>query len=166
MEDEQATSYTRKLCDLLDEYEAAVRAARARKTPGSGLLGLGPKGSDDPCHEAFDSKLAALFAAMAAGDVSVGDAAEAMPRLYRSGVRPDVIVTDPPRAGCTPVVLETFARMQPQRIVYVSCNPATLARDLAILDGLGYGTEKIQPVDMFPMTSHVESVALVTRKAV
>ena len=96
----------------------------------------------------------------------VGDAAEAMPRLYRSGVRPDVIVTDPPRAGCTPVVLETFARMQPQRIVYVSCNPATLARDLAILDGLGYGTEKIQPVDMFPMTSHVESVALVTRKAV
>ena len=94
----------------------------------------------------------------------VGDAAEAMPRLYRSGVRPDVIVTDPPRAGCTPIVLETFARMQPQRIVYVSCNPATLARDLAILDGLGYGTEKIQPVDMFPMTSHVESVALVTRK--
>ncbi len=94
----------------------------------------------------------------------VGDAAEAMPRLYRSGVRPDVIVTDPPRAGCTPVVLETFARMQPKRIVYVSCNPATLARDLAILSGLGYRTEKIQPVDMFPMSSHIESVALVTRK--
>ena len=93
----------------------------------------------------------------------VGDAAEVMPRLYRNGVRPDVIVTDPPRAGCTPVVLETFARMQPKRIVYVSCNPATLARDLAILDDLGYRTEKIQPVDMFPMTSHVESVALVTR---
>ena len=94
----------------------------------------------------------------------VGDAAEAMPRLYRSGVRPDVIVTDPPRAGCTPVVLETFARMQPQRIVYVSCNPATLARDLAILDGLGYGTEKIQPVDMFPMTSHIETVSLIMPK--
>ena len=89
-----------------------------------------------------------------------------MPRLYRNGVRPDVIVTDPPRAGCTPVVLETFARMQPKRIVYVSCNPATLGRDLAILDDLGYRTEKIQPVDMFPMTSHVESVALVTGKAV
>ena len=96
----------------------------------------------------------------------VGDAAEVMPRLYRNGVRPDVIVTDPPRAGCTPVVLETFARMQPKRIVYVSCNPATLGRDLAILDDLGYRTEKIQPVDMFPMTSHVESVALVTGKAV
>ena len=83
MEDEQAMSYTRKLFDLLDEYEAAVRAARARKTPGSGLLGLGPKGSDDPCHEAFDSKLAALFAAMAAGDMSVGDAAEATGLLRR-----------------------------------------------------------------------------------
>ncbi len=84
MEDEQAMSYTRKLFDLLDEYEAAVRAARARKTPGSGLLGLGPKGSDDPCHEAFDSKLAALFAAMAAGDMSVGDAAEATGLLLRA----------------------------------------------------------------------------------
>ena len=93
----------------------------------------------------------------------VGDAADVMPRLYREGVRPDVVVTDPPRAGCTPVVLETFARMNPSRIVYVSCNPATLARDLAILDGLGYRSEKIQPVDMFPMTSHVESVALLSK---
>lgn len=94
----------------------------------------------------------------------VGDVAEVMPRLYRNGVRPDVIVTDPPRAGCTPVVLETFARMNPSRIVYVSCNPATLARDLAILDELGYRTEKIQPVDMFPMTHHVESISLLSRK--
>ncbi len=94
----------------------------------------------------------------------IGDTTDVMPRLYREGVRPDVIVTDPPRAGCTPVVLETFVRMHPKRIVYVSCNPATLARDLAILDGLGYRTEKVQPVDMFPMTSHVESVALVQMK--
>ena len=94
----------------------------------------------------------------------VGDATQAMPRLYRDGVRPDVIVTDPPRAGCTPVVLETFARMRPSRIVYVSCNPATLARDLAILDGLGYRTERIQPVDLFPQTSHIESVSLIVPK--
>ena len=94
----------------------------------------------------------------------VGDAAEVMPRLYRNGVRPDVIVTDPPRAGCTPVVLETFARMNPSRIVYVSCNPATLARDLAILDELGYRTEKIQPVDLFPMTHHIETVSLIIPK--
>ena len=93
----------------------------------------------------------------------VGDATHVMPHLYRQGVCADVIVVDPPRAGCTPVVLETFAQMQPKRIVYVSCNPASLARDLAILEPLGYKAEKIQPVDMFPNTSHVESVALVNR---
>ena len=94
----------------------------------------------------------------------VGDATAVMPRLYRQGIRADVVVVDPPRAGCTPVVLETFASMHPDRIVYVSCNPASLARDLAILDGLGYHAEKIQPVDMFPETAHIESVTLLQRK--
>ena len=84
MEDERATPYTQKLRDLLDEYEAAVRAAKARRTAASGLLGLGPKGSDDPCHEAFDGKLATLFAAMAAGDASPADAAEATGLLLRA----------------------------------------------------------------------------------
>lgn len=86
----------------------------------------------------------------------VGDATEVMPRLYKQGIRADVIVVDPPRAGCTPTVLQTFANMHPRRIVYVSCNPASLARDLSILQTLGYVAEKAQPVDMFPMTSHVE----------
>jgi 23S rRNA (uracil1939-C5)-methyltransferase len=94
----------------------------------------------------------------------VGDAVEVMPRLYKQGIRPDVIVVDPPRAGCEQKVLETFARMEPQRIVYVSCNPASLARDLAVLDGLGYVTREIQPVDMFPMTFHVECCVLLQRK--
>lgn len=93
----------------------------------------------------------------------VGDCTEVMPRLYKQGVRPDVIVVDPPRAGCTPVVLETFANMKPQRIVYVSCNPATLARDIEILESLGYKAEKVQPVDMFSHSSHTESVALINR---
>lgn len=93
----------------------------------------------------------------------VGDCTEVMPRLYKQGVRPDVIVVDPPRAGCTPVVLETFANMKPQRIVYVSCNPATLARDIEILEGLGYKAEKVQPVDMFSASSHVENVCLINR---
>ena len=93
----------------------------------------------------------------------VGDATDVMPRLYNQGIRADVVVVDPPRAGCTPVVLETFANMKPDRIVYVSCNPASLARDIAILDNLGYVAKKVQPVDMFPMTSHVESVALINR---
>ena len=74
----------------------------------------------------------------------------------KQGLRPEVIVVDPPRAGCDQQVLETFAQINPQRIVYVSCNPASLARDLAILDGLGYRAKEIQPVDMFPWTFHVE----------
>ena len=89
-----------------------------------------------------------------------------MPALYKQGVRPDVVVVDPPRAGCTETVLRTFANMKPQRIVYVSCNPATLARDLAILKGVGYITQEVQPVDLFPQTSHVENIALIIRKSI
>ncbi|MBQ1913628.1 MAG: 23S rRNA (uracil(1939)-C(5))-methyltransferase RlmD [Selenomonadaceae bacterium] len=94
----------------------------------------------------------------------VGDATQIMPRLYRQGIRPDVVVVDPPRAGCTSAVLETFAAMEPQRIVYVSCNPASLARDIAILGELGYQAVKVQPVDMFPNTSSVEVCAKLVRK--
>ena len=96
----------------------------------------------------------------------VGDATAVMPALYKQGIRPDVVVVDPPRAGCTETVLRSFANMKPQRIVYVSCNPATLARDLAILKDLGYITQEVQPVDLFPQTSHVENVALLMRKSI
>jgi len=93
----------------------------------------------------------------------VGDAVEVMPRLFKAGIRPEVIVVDPPRAGCDRKVLETFAAMQPERIVYVSCNPSSLARDLAVLTELGYVTREVQPVDMFPQTFHVECVTLMSR---
>ena len=96
----------------------------------------------------------------------VGDTTAVMPALYKQGIRPDVVVVDPPRAGCTETVLRTFANMKPQRIVYVSCNPATLARDLAILKELGYLAQEVQPVDLFPQTSHVENIALLMRKSV
>ena len=69
----------------------------------------------------------------------------------------------PARKGCDPVLLETMLQLQPQRIVYVSCNPATLARDLRILEDGGYHTKEVQPVDMFPHTGHVESVVLMSR---
>ena len=94
----------------------------------------------------------------------VGDATDVMPRLYRDGIRPDVIVVDPPRAGCTLPVLQSIAAMRPHRIVYVSCNPASLGRDLAILTELGYQTIEAQPVDMFPMTTHIETVSLIMPK--
>jgi 23S rRNA (uracil1939-C5)-methyltransferase len=94
----------------------------------------------------------------------VGDAIEVMPEMYDQGIRPDVIVVDPPRAGCAQTVLDAFIKMQPQRIIYVSCNPSSLARDLAYLAEYQYKTKEITPVDMFPQTSHVECVVLLQRK--
>lgn len=93
----------------------------------------------------------------------LGDAVEKLPELIKSGVRPDVIVLDPPRAGCGEPVLAAIAQSQPKRVVYVSCNPATLARDLAYLNDHGYQPVKVQPVDMFPRTHHVETVVLMSR---
>jgi 23S rRNA (uracil1939-C5)-methyltransferase len=93
----------------------------------------------------------------------IGDAAVLMPRLFEDGLRPDVIVLDPPRKGCDRPVLEAAAAMSPERIVYVSCNPSTLARDLGLLAKMGYGTAEVQPVDMFPHTAHVECCALLKR---
>ena len=94
----------------------------------------------------------------------LGDAAQKLPEILAMGVKPDVVVVDPPRAGCEERVLSSIVGVKPKRIVYVSCNPATLARDLAFLDKHGYKTSKVQPVDMFPMTAHVESIALLRRK--
>ena len=77
--------------------------------------------------------------------------------------RPDVIITDPPRAGMHQDVIDTILFAEPKRIVYVSCNPATQARDLQLLD-VDYKVLKIQPVDMFPHTQHVENVVLLERR--
>ena len=77
--------------------------------------------------------------------------------------RPDVIITDPPRAGMHADVVETIKRAAPRRIVYVSCNPATQARDLQLLDD-AYKVAAVQPVDMFPHTQHVENVVLLERR--
>ena len=77
--------------------------------------------------------------------------------------RPDVIITDPPRAGMHPDVVKTILNAAPERIVYVSCNPATQARDLQLLD-VQYKVSEVQPVDMFPHTPHVENVVLLTKK--
>lgn len=91
------------------------------------------------------------------------DAGKLMPELYKAGLRPDVIVMDPVRAGCSEEVLKAAAAMEPKRMVYVSCNPATFARDAKILAGLSYTLKKVQPVDMFPQTMHIETVALLER---
>ncbi|WP_407271325.1 23S rRNA (uracil(1939)-C(5))-methyltransferase RlmD [Radiobacillus sp. PE A8.2] len=94
----------------------------------------------------------------------VGEAEKVMPWWTAQGLRPDVIVVDPPRKGCEEALLEAMITMKPKRIVYVSCNPSTLARDLRILEDGGYETKQVQPVDMFPQTGHVECVALIELK--
>ncbi|MBR6789479.1 MAG: 23S rRNA (uracil(1939)-C(5))-methyltransferase RlmD, partial [Oscillospiraceae bacterium] len=92
-----------------------------------------------------------------------GKAEELLPRMIADGLRPDVIVVDPPRKGLDPAVIRAMAQAGPDRLVYVSCNPATLARDAGLLKEEGYLIRKVQPVDMFCWTSGVETVALLTR---
>lgn len=95
----------------------------------------------------------------------VGKAEEVLPRKYQEEqISADVIVVDPPRKGCDSAVLETMLQIRPKRIVYISCDPATLARDLKILCQGRYKLQKVQPVDMFPHTTHVETVCLLLRK--
>ena len=91
------------------------------------------------------------------------DAGEAAARLAAEGLRPDVIMLDPPRKGCDETTLSAVAQMSPRRVVYVSCNPSTAARDAAWLGQHGYRAEKVQPVDLFPRTKHVETVVLLSK---
>lgn len=92
-----------------------------------------------------------------------GDATAAAEKLRGEGVRPDVIVVDPPRKGLTPELIDTIVQMSPDRVVYVSCDPATMARDLKLFTEQNYSVEEITPFDMFPRTCHVESVAIISR---
>ena len=92
-------------------------------------------------------------------EFAVGEAETVIPEWYENGVVADVLVVDPPRKGCDDKLLQTIINMKPKKVVYVSCNPATLARDLRILKDGGYQTVEVQPVDMFPQTMHVECVA-------
>lgn len=94
-----------------------------------------------------------------------GSADDEIEKLYADGYEADVIVIDPPRAGCETKVIETILKFAPKRIVYVSCKPSTLARDLKMLCDAGqYTVEKVQPIDVFGHTVHVETVCLLTRK--
>lgn len=88
----------------------------------------------------------------------VGQAEVVIPNWYSKGINADVIVVDPPRKGCDIELLNTIIDMKPQKVIYVSCDPSTLARDLRILEDGGYKTVEVQPVDMFPHTVHVECI--------
>jgi 23S rRNA (uracil1939-C5)-methyltransferase len=111
-----------------------------------------------------DAKMNAKLNGMTNVEFAVGTAEEVMPRWKDEGLKPDVIVVDPPRKGCDEGLLGAMIEMGPKRIVYVSCNPSTLARDLRILEDGGYETKEVQPVDMFPQSMHIESVTWLERR--
>ncbi|MGG5252484.1 23S rRNA (uracil(1939)-C(5))-methyltransferase RlmD [Neobacillus sp. SM06] len=111
-----------------------------------------------------DAKRNAALNGITNAEFAVGEAETVIPKWYKEGHTADVFVVDPPRKGCDEALLETIITMKPKKVVYVSCNPATLARDLRILEDGGYNTLEVQPVDMFPGTTHVETVALLERK--
>lgn len=92
-----------------------------------------------------------------------GDAGEFMVQLARQREQMDVVFMDPPRAGSDEAFLSSLVQLSPGRVVYISCNPETQARDLKYLKKKGYTVKKIQPVDMFPMTGHVETVVLLSK---
>lgn len=94
----------------------------------------------------------------------VCDSAEnAMANWSKQDIKPDVILVDPPRKGLTESFIESSVSMEPKKIIYISCNPATMARDIKLYQELGYKLKKVQPVDLFPQTHHVETVALLSK---
>lgn len=93
----------------------------------------------------------------------LGEAESIVPKMYKEGIKANVVFVDPPRKGCDKRLLDTIIEMKAERIVYISCNPATLARDLKYLNSNGYEIKEVQPVDMFPQTSHVENVTLLCK---
>ena len=118
-----------------------------------------------------DAKKNAKINGIKNAEFYVGKAEEVLPKYYENYAKQhqgqqahaDVIVVDPPRKGCDETLLKTMVRMKPNRIVYVSCDSATLARDLKYLCGEGYELKKVRPADMFPMTVHVETVVLLSK---
>lgn len=112
----------------------------------------------------FDARKNAKINNIENAQFFVGAAEEVLPRKHKEdSLYADVIVVDPPRKGCDESLLDTIVEMKPEKVVYVSCDPATLARDLKYLSEIGYKLVKVQPVDQFPHTVHVELVALMSR---
>lgn len=168
---------------LAAERLYGVAAQYAQLTPDDALLdlycGMGTIGLSMAAHcreligveivpEAIES--AKANAARMGADVAAksrffcADAGQAATRLAAEGLHPDIVMLDPPRKGCDEATLSAVVRMSPRRVVYVSCNPATAARDAAWLEQNGYHAEKVQPVDLFPRTKHVEAIVSLRRE--
>lgn len=109
-----------------------------------------------------DAKKNAILNNISNSEFIAGKVELILPQMLKRGLQPDVVILDPPRQGCDKQVLETIAGTGVPRVIYVSCDPATLARDLSIMEGYNYRTLEVQPVDMFPWTGHVESIIMMT----
>ena len=110
-----------------------------------------------------DAKRNAKINGITNAEFIAGSAEEVIPKLYEEGITADVVVVDPPRKGCDEAVLDTIIKMQPKRVVYVSCDPSTFARDLKVLCSNGYEKGTAQPVDQFCHSGHVETVCLLSK---
>ena len=110
-----------------------------------------------------DAKRNAKINGITNAEFIAGSAEEVIPKLYEEGITADVVVVDPPRKGCDEAVLDTIIKMQPKRVVYVSCDPSTFARDLKVLCSNGYEKGTAQPVDQFCHSGHVETVVLLSK---
>lgn len=143
---------------VLDLYCGAGTITLAMSKKAKRVLGaeIVPEAIDDARENARRS-------GVANAEFFCGDASDVAARLAREGLRPDVVTVDPPRKGLAPDVVETIARMQPQRVVYVSCDPATLGRDVARFASQGYFATRACAVDLFPRTDHVETICLLSK---
>jgi 23S rRNA (uracil1939-C5)-methyltransferase len=143
---------------VLDAYSgigtiALYLAQRAGKVYG---LEVVPAAVEDARNNAILNKISSA-------EFLAGNVEKLLPALARQGLRPDVVVLDPPSRGCGREALDAVISMKVPRLVYVSCDPGTLARDLGYLARAGYKVREVQPVDMFPWTHHVETVVLMSR---
>lgn len=159
---------------LYDEVKEAAALTGTEKVVdaycGVGSIGLWlseeaeeVRGMDTIEESIEDAKENAIRHDRANISFEVGKAEQVLPRWIKEGFEPDVIIVDPPRTGCDDALLQTILDVKPKKIVYVSCNPSTLAKDIDILNKY-YQVEFMQPVDMFPQTSHVEVVTKLTLK--
>ncbi|MDM0929727.1 23S rRNA (uracil(1939)-C(5))-methyltransferase RlmD [Clostridium perfringens] len=127
---------------------------RAKKVYGVEII---PQAIDNAWINAKENKVENV-------EFFVGESEVVIPDLINKGVKADVVVVDPPRKGCDKKLLDAITNIDAKKIVYVSCDPSTLGRDLQLLEENGYKTLEVQPVDMFPNTSHVENVAKLIKK--
>lgn len=161
---------------LYDEAKKAAKLTGKEKVVdaycGAGTIGLwlAPdasevRGMDVIAESIENAKYNAKKHGFTNAHYVTGKAEDLLPKWVKEGWKPDVIVVDPPRTGCDSVFLKTVAKVKPKRMVYVSCNPSTLAKDVHMLINEGFDVESLTPVDMFPHTAHVEVVCSLVRKA-